>query len=80
MEKTGGIVAPKFRLKIKNFDKALPMKNEVTRMFLEQDTAALPYVKQLEDVGFKLKKIKRTKSMCAFDKPLGTNQLLPSIM
>jgi hypothetical protein len=35
MEKTGGIVAPKFRLKIKNFDKALPMKNEVTRMFLE---------------------------------------------
>jgi len=35
MEKTGGIAAPKFRLKIKNFDKSLPMKNEVTRMFLE---------------------------------------------
>lgn len=46
---------PRFRLKIKNFERSLkPVQGEVERIVFYAPIAAMPYVRSFTDLGFKL--------------------------
>lgn len=54
---------PKFRLRIDNFEKAVPgVQNEIERVVFDTKIAATPYIRSFTDMGFKLRKIKRPSS------------------
>jgi hypothetical protein len=55
---------PKFRLKIKNFEKALlpqPIVNKVQKIEFNAKMSESPYVKGFQEMGFKIKKVKQKK-------------------
>lgn len=63
LEKPEPSKMPKFRLKIKNFERSMTsVHNEISRVVFDGPMASTPYVKSFTDFGFKIKKVKRLRS------------------